>query len=71
MPHLRLISLSKPNRFSIYLASDVGTGTVLLRGKKVREELKHFGKAPGSKGSHTKPYVRAKGRKFEKARGKR
>jgi hypothetical protein len=33
--------------------------------------VKHFGRAPGVPHSHTKPYVRAKGRKFEKARGKR
>ncbi|KAB5529198.1 hypothetical protein DKX38_019279 [Salix brachista] len=45
---------------------------VLLRGpKNAREAVKHFGPAPGVPHSHTKPYVRAKGRKFEKARGKR
>ncbi|KAM0027965.1 putative ribosomal protein L18e [Helianthus debilis subsp. tardiflorus] len=43
---------------------------VLLRGlKNSREAVKHFGKAPGVPHSHTKPYVRSKGRKFEKARG--
>ena len=48
-----------------------GTGTVLLRGPvNSREAVKHFG-APGVPGSHAKPYVRAKGRKFEKARGRR
>ncbi|KAL0340444.1 UNVERIFIED_CONTAM: 60S ribosomal protein L18-2 [Sesamum radiatum] len=31
----------------------------------------HFGPAPGVPHSHTKPYVRAKGRKFERARGRR
>ncbi|KAG5587722.1 hypothetical protein H5410_048156, partial [Solanum commersonii] len=46
--------------------------SVLLRGpKNSREAVKHFGKAPGVPHSHTKPYVRAKGRKFERARGKR
>lgn len=44
---------------------------VLLRGpKNAREAVKHFG-APGVPHSHSKPYVRSKGRKFEKARGKR
>lgn len=45
---------------------------VLLRGSpKAREAVKHFGPAPGVPHSHTKPYVRSKGRKFEKARGRR
>ncbi|KAJ1385568.1 Ribosomal protein L18e/L15P [Sesbania bispinosa] len=45
---------------------------VLLRGpKNAREAVKHFGPAPGVPHSHTKPYVRAKGRKFERARGRR
>ncbi|KAL3649127.1 60S ribosomal protein L18B [Castilleja foliolosa] len=39
--------------------------------RKAREAVRHFGAAPGVPHSHTKPYVRAKGRKFEKARGKR
>ncbi len=48
-----------------------GTNCLLLRGKRnAREAHKHFG-AAGVPGSHTKPLVRAKGRKFEKARGKR
>lgn len=45
---------------------------VLLRGpKNAREAVKHFGKAPGVPHSHTKPYVRSNGRKFERARGRR
>ena len=49
-----------------------GANTVLLRGpKNARESVKHFGPAPGTPGSHAKPYVRAKGRKFERARGRR
>ncbi len=53
------------------LRSPTGSNTVLLRGpKNAREAVKHFG-APGVPGSHAKPYVRSKGRKFEKARGKR
>ena len=48
-----------------------GKDCVLLRGKKTsREAVKHFG-APGVPHSSVKPYVRAKGRKFEKARGRR
>ena len=34
-----------------------GKNTVLLRGRRSREALKHFGAAPGTPGSHTKPYV--------------
>ncbi|XP_030639641.1 large ribosomal subunit protein eL18 [Chanos chanos] len=49
-----------------------GQGTVLLSGpRKGREVYRHFGKAPGTPHSHTKPYVRSKGRKFERARGRR
>ena len=44
------------------------TNTVLLRGPKSREALRHFGPAPGSKGSHTKPYTRT--RHSEIARGR-
>eukprot|EP00245_Coleochaete_scutata_P010739 TRINITY_DN3853_c0_g1_i1.p1 TRINITY_DN3853_c0_g1~~TRINITY_DN3853_c0_g1_i1.p1 ORF type:complete len:188 (-),score=28.52 TRINITY_DN3853_c0_g1_i1:453-1016(-) len=54
------------------LKAPTGSNTVLLRGpKNAREAVKHFGLAPGQPHSHTKPYVRAKGRKFEKARGRR
>ena len=48
-----------------------GENVILLRGTRDREAKKHFGKAPGLPGSTTKPYVRSKGRKFERARGKR
>jgi len=48
-----------------------GQNCVLLRGSRMREAEKHFGRAPGLPGSTAKPYVRAKGRKFEKARGRR
>ncbi|GBG27430.1 60S ribosomal protein L18 [Hondaea fermentalgiana] len=48
-----------------------GKNCMLLRGRKnTREAVKHFG-TPGSPHSHAKPYVRSKGRKFEKARGRR
>ena len=53
------------------LRAPTGTNTILLRGpKNAREAFKHFGR-PGVPGSHTKPKVRAKGRKFERARGRR
>ena len=48
-----------------------GESVILLRGSRDREVKKHFGPAPGVPGSHAKPYVRAKGNKFEQARGKR
>ncbi len=48
-----------------------GEGVVLLRGSRMREAKKHFGRAPGLPGSTTKPFVRSKGRKFERARGRR
>lgn len=54
------------------LIAPTGSNCVLLRGpKNSREAVKHFGPAPGVPGSSTKPYVRSKGRKFEKARGRR
>uniref|UniRef100_A0A2K6MEP6 Large ribosomal subunit protein uL15/eL18 domain-containing protein n=1 Tax=Rhinopithecus bieti TaxID=61621 RepID=A0A2K6MEP6_RHIBE len=54
------------------LDSPKGCGTVLLSGpRRGREVYRHFGTAPGTPHSHTKPYVRSKGRKFERARGRR
>uniref|UniRef100_A0A2K5J5R2 Large ribosomal subunit protein uL15/eL18 domain-containing protein n=1 Tax=Colobus angolensis palliatus TaxID=336983 RepID=A0A2K5J5R2_COLAP len=54
------------------LDSPNGCGTVLLSGpRKGLEVYWHFSKAPGTPHSHTKPYVRSKGRKFEHARGQR
>lgn len=54
------------------LISPTGSNTVLLRGpKNSREAVKHFGRAPGVPNSTTKPYVRSKGRNFERARGRR
>jgi len=53
------------------LRAPLGQNTVLLRGPKAREAVKHFGPAPGVPHSHTKLYVRSKGRKFERARGRR
>lgn len=49
-----------------------GRNTLLIQGPRTtREAVKHFGLAPGVPGSHSKPLVRSKGRKFERARGKR
>lgn len=51
------------------LCAPKGSNTVLLRGpKNAREAVKHFGMGPHQ---HAKPYVRSKGRKFERARGRR
>eukprot|EP01099_Mayorella_cantabrigiensis_P005985 TRINITY_DN48_c0_g1_i1.p1 TRINITY_DN48_c0_g1~~TRINITY_DN48_c0_g1_i1.p1 ORF type:complete len:215 (+),score=50.77 TRINITY_DN48_c0_g1_i1:89-646(+) len=52
------------------LLRPTGANTVLIRGPKSREAVRHFG-APGVPGSHAKPFVRSKGRKFERARGRR
>jgi len=53
------------------LRSPTGAGTLLLRGpKNSRESVKYFG-TPGAKHSTTRPRVRGKGRKVEKARGRR
>ena len=55
-----------PNPHSLSRAAQV-----LLRGcKSHRESARHFG-APGVAHSRVKPFVRSKGRKFEKARGRR
>ncbi|KAK6634135.1 60S ribosomal protein L18 [Polyplax serrata] len=54
------------------LKSPLGKNTVLMQGRRnAREAVKHFGRAPGVPRSHAKPYVRSKGRKFERARGRR
>ncbi|EAW06256.1 60S ribosomal protein eL18 [Aspergillus clavatus NRRL 1] len=51
------------------LRAPTGANTLLLRGpKNAREAVKHFGFGPHS---HKKPYVQSKGRKFERARGRR
>lgn len=54
------------------IRTPTGKGTLLIQGKRTaRTAHKHFGKAPGVPHSHTRPYVRSKGRKFERARGRR
>ncbi|KAI1158441.1 ribosomal protein L18e/L15P [Nemania serpens] len=51
------------------LRAPTGSNTLLLRGpKNAREAFKHFGMGPHK---NKKPYVQSKGRKFEKARGRR
>jgi len=53
------------------LRDPLGESAMMLKGSVThRESAKHFG-APGVSHSHVKPFVRAKGRKFEKARGRR
>ncbi|RHY32099.1 hypothetical protein DYB32_002870 [Aphanomyces invadans] len=58
------------------LRAPKGQNTVLLRGRKTaREVYRHFGHESTldsvNTHDHVKPYVRSKGRKFEKARGRR
>jgi large subunit ribosomal protein L18e len=57
------------------LRCPTGENTVLLRGPKSRKALAHFGHSTSVNNPHThdgvKPYVRSKGRKFERARGRR
>jgi large subunit ribosomal protein L18e len=57
------------------LRAPKGGNTVLLRGPKSRSALAHFGHKTSVNNPHThtgvKPYVRSKGRKFERARGRR
>jgi len=51
------------------MRAPTGSNVILLRGPKShREAVKHFGFGPHS---NKKPYVESKGRKFEKARGRR
>eukprot|EP00088_Acartia_fossae_P058294 TRINITY_DN6820_c0_g2_i1.p1 TRINITY_DN6820_c0_g2~~TRINITY_DN6820_c0_g2_i1.p1 ORF type:complete len:188 (-),score=51.85 TRINITY_DN6820_c0_g2_i1:194-757(-) len=53
------------------LRAPTGKNTLLLQGpRNQRESCKKFG-APGVPNSHVKPLVRSKGRKFERARGRR
>merc|ERR1712048_251297 len=54
----------------LVMAAPTGKGVHLLRANKDREAKKHFGRAAGLPGSRTKPYVRAKGRKFENPKSK-
>lgn len=54
------------------LLAPTGKNTVLMQGARTaREAFTHFGRAPGVPHSNTRPYVQSKGRKYEKARGRR
>lgn len=54
------------------LLRPTGEKCILLEGDRSRREaVKHFGPAPGDDNSTARPKVRAYGRKFEKARGRR
>ncbi|OCH95892.1 60S ribosomal protein L18 [Obba rivulosa] len=51
------------------MRAPTGSNTILLRGKRnTREAVKHFGMGPHK---HKKPFTASKGRKFERARGRR
>lgn len=51
------------------LRAPTGANTLILRGpKNAREAVKHFGMGPHK---HKKPHIESKGRKFERARGRR
>merc|ERR1712084_9931 len=53
------------------LERPTGSNTLTLRGPRThRKSQRTFG-TPGAEGSKVKPLVRSKGRKFEKARGRR
>merc|ERR1712137_1222962 len=53
------------------LRAPTGANTLLLQGRRTaRKAHRHFGAAE-KPGSHVKPLVRSKGRKFERARGRR
>lgn len=53
------------------MRAPTGANTVLLRGKRnARQAVRHFG-VGCSKGSTTAPRIESKGRKFERARGRR
>ncbi|QHN96686.1 60S ribosomal protein [Arachis hypogaea] len=61
------IRVSEVHALKLALRAPLGQNTVILRGpKNSREAVKQFGPALGVPQSHTKPYVRSKGSKFEK-----
>ena len=51
--------------------SPKGDGCVLLRGRRSARKANKFFGTPGTPGSKTRPKVESKGRKFERARGRR
>ncbi len=53
------------------MRAPTGANTILLRGKRnARQAVRHFG-VGCAKGSRTAPRIESKGRKFERARGRR
>ena len=52
----------------LVMKAPTGSNTLLLRASQDREAKKHFGRAAGLPGSRAKPYVRHKGRKFERCK---
>merc|ERR1711970_1015224 len=67
---LRIFTLPKLTVCALHVTARARS-RILQGPRKAREVYRHFGKAPGTPHSHTKPYVRSKGRKFERARGRR
>uniref|UniRef100_A0AC34QZJ1 Large ribosomal subunit protein eL18 n=1 Tax=Panagrolaimus sp. JU765 TaxID=591449 RepID=A0AC34QZJ1_9BILA len=54
------------------LKAPKGEKTIFLQApRKSRTSEKYFGRAPGVPDSHTRPRIQSKGRKFERARGRR
>merc|ERR1719348_2981551 len=67
----RIYEVPKMTVVQLALRAPTGKNTVLLQSRRTaRTANRHFG-APGVPGSKTRPLVRAKGRKFERARGRR
>lgn len=53
------------------LLAPTGAGTILLRGRRTARKANRYFGNPGTPGSTTRPHIVSKGRKFEKARGRR
>uniref|UniRef100_A0A2K6K376 Large ribosomal subunit protein uL15/eL18 domain-containing protein n=1 Tax=Rhinopithecus bieti TaxID=61621 RepID=A0A2K6K376_RHIBE len=67
---LKRLFMSRTNRPPLFLAGKTKTAVVVgtITDDVRVQEVPKF-KDPGTPHSHTKPYVRSKGRKFEHARG--
>jgi large subunit ribosomal protein L18e len=53
------------------LKAPTGAGTILLRARRTARKANRFFGNPGAPGSKTQPRIASKGRKFERARGRR
>jgi large subunit ribosomal protein L18e len=53
------------------LKAPTGAGTILLRARRTARKANRFFGNPGTPGSKTQPRIASKGRKFERARGRR